>query len=70
MSYTYDCFILLLALTIPRADGIRSGIGRKRTRSDPCDSDSVELAIAIPSVFFIYSRWNQKFLTLLILSLA
>ena len=55
MSYRYDCLILLLALTIPRADGIRSGFGRKNKRSDPCDLDSVELAIAVPSPFFLFT---------------
>ena len=44
------------------SDGIRSEIGRKRKRSYPCDSDSVELTIAIPSPFFLFTlEWKVPY---------
>ena len=49
-----------------RSDGTRSGIGRKRKCSAPCDSDSVELTIAshsVPSVNQTLDRGPQFLLS-------
>ena len=43
------------------SNGIRGGIRRKRKHCDPCDSDSVELTIAIPFLFVIHTEWKVPF---------
>ena len=69
MGHVIGCFFCLrlqfrsTSSHLIASDGIRSGIGRKRKISDPCDSDSVELTIATPSPFFD-SHWNGRFLML------
>ena len=74
MSHVIDWFFCLhLQFRSPSShpiisDRIRSGISRKRKRSDPCDSDFVDRAYDCNSVPPFYSHWNRKFLTLVILT--
>ena len=42
---------------------------KRKCRTDPCNSDPIELTIVILCPFFFYSHWNRRFLRLPILTL-